>query len=89
MAGITSSPAKRAARHRRSPATMVYRLPSGYTMMGCITPDCWIDSASWRSASSSKRLRGCSRLGSMLPRGNSSTAFSMAGESPSSSSALP
>src|SRR3954471_3949472 len=65
-AGIVSSPARRDARQRRSPATIWYVFgPSGRTRMGWRTPCSRIEAASSSSACGSKTIRGCSGFGSM------------------------
>src|SRR6476659_8836216 len=65
-AGMVSSPARRDARQRRSPATIWYVFgPSGRTRIGWRTPCSRIDDASSLSASGSKTRRGCSGFGSM------------------------
>ena len=72
MTGTSSSPARRAARQRRSPAMMMYPGPTflGRTAMGCKSPFSVMLSASWFSASSSNRLRGCSGSGSISRSGS-------------------
>ena len=67
--GIAARPAARAARQRRSPTSSWYRSPARRTTTGCSTPCCSIESESLASASGSKRLRGCSGLGSMRSTG--------------------
>ena len=58
-AGTSASPARFAARQRRSPATISKRPPSiGRTRIGCITPCSRIDAASSSSAASSICVRG-------------------------------
>src|ERR1035437_7189128 len=69
-AGIATSPAILAARHRRSPATSWNRCgPRGRTRTGWRTPCSRIDAASSSSADSSKTRRGFSGLASILSSG--------------------
>src|ERR1035437_7043325 len=64
-AGIAASPASRAARQRRSPATSWYWFgPRGRTRTGCRTPCSRIEAASSSSAASSNTRRGFSGLAS-------------------------
>src|ERR1035437_1110392 len=69
-AGIATSPAILAARHRRSPATSWNRCgPRGRTRTGWRTPCSRIDAASSSRADSSKTRRGFSGLASILSSG--------------------
>ena len=76
--GTSSRPASRAARQRRSPAMMMYPVPSflGRTAMGCSKPFSVMLAASWFSASWSKCLRGCSGSGSISRKGRVETPAS-------------
>jgi hypothetical protein len=68
-AGIVDSPASRAARQRRSPATSSYPSSAGLTITGWSTPRSLIESASASRAAPSKRLRGCSGLARICSNG--------------------
>gem|GEM_PF-4379467 len=67
--GTSDSPARCAARHRRSPATMRKPSPSSVTTSGCTIPCARIDSASSSNAVSSKWDLGCNRFGRNLEVG--------------------
>ena len=69
--GSFSRPAICAARQRRSPATISKRSPLRRTTMGCTRPALLIDSANSCSLTSSKRVLGCSGLGSSRSRSTS------------------
>src|SRR5438128_4319042 len=71
-AGIACSPARRAARQRRSPATSSYSpSPTGRTSTGCSIPTARMDAASAAMDSSSKLLRGWLGLGRSALTGSS------------------
>ena len=67
--GTSRSPAIRAARSRRSPATSSYPSPARRTVRGCRMPQERMLAASSARPSSSKLRRGCWGLGRMRPRG--------------------
>src|ERR1700751_4683772 len=74
-AGTVSRPASRAARQRRSPATISYPpTPRGRTSSGWITPWRRTDSASPEAASGSKRRRGWRGFGWIASTGISSSS---------------
>src|SRR5690348_10274372 len=62
IAGIVSSPASRAARNRRSPATIWNAPPEGRRSTGCSTPRSRIEVASSRMVVGSNWVLGCAGL---------------------------